>query len=72
MPEEKVLEVGVMSARVKMKAMYPPMPTPALTAVLIGEKEINLFPSTSPRRQQSFELETKVKWEKTGKRKTEG
>ena len=70
LPEEKCLEVGVICARMKMNATYPMMPTPALTAVLIGEKEINLFCS-SPL-QQGFKLEAKVKWEKTGKRKIEG
>ena len=39
-------------------------------ASLMGEKEMNISPSTSF--QQNFEFETKVKWVKTGKRKTEG
>ena len=45
------------------------MLTPALTAVLVGEKEIKLTPASW---QQNFELDVKVKWEKSGKRKTEG
>ena len=60
LPEEKCLEVGVIVARIKIKAMYPMMPTMALTAVLIGEKEIKLS-SSSPPLQQGFELEAKVK-----------
>ena len=42
-----------------------------MIAVHFGEKEMKLFSATSPR-QQSFELEAKVKWEKTGRRKTDG
>ena len=56
---------------VKIKARIPATVTPTLTAVAFGEKEINLSSPISPL-QQSFELETKAKWVKTGKRKTEG
>ena len=56
---------------VKIKARIPATVTPTLTAVAFGEKEINFSSSISPL-QQSFELETKVKWVKTGKRKIEG
>ena len=46
---------------------------PTLTAVLVGEKEMNLSPCCPPPSpQQNFELDTNVKWVKTGRRKTEG
>ena len=59
------------SGVVKKKARIPATLTPKLTAVAFGEKEMNLSPSTSLL-LQSFELEAKVKWVKTGRRKTEG
>ena len=43
-----------------------------LIAVAFGEKEMNLSPSAaSPPWRQGFLVE-KVKWEKVGRRKTEG
>ena len=48
--------------------------TPTLTAVDLGEKEMILSPCSPPLPplQQNFELDSNVKWVKTGRRKTEG